>query len=230
MSESRTGSAERGYPIWELGPPRIFLAEGRIGAVSILDNRDDVERILGVERRSLWGVREESPPPVVLQMVFLSDEEWLYDQEEMLLKVREINDLVSQTPGFTGRSDTAIIPFPLEVLEGETCEALRPDEDGLVELALTWPEPLEAPDPGSVVPMVVFADGATLPCVGLRIPRLIEGLGEPVTVEDCDDVILYEWAAPDFVIVATAEHSGLVSELGFSTISLRDPALGTALN
>ncbi len=85
--------AERGWPISRAGPPRIVLAEGRIGTISIFDTRADVERILGIQRKSLWGVRDEPAPAIALRITFESDEDQLYDSEEMLLVAKEWDDV-----------------------------------------------------------------------------------------------------------------------------------------
>ncbi|MGA7615582.1 MAG: hypothetical protein WBX15_10435 [Thermoanaerobaculia bacterium] len=214
------GSAERGWPIERLGAPEIFLSEGRIGALSIHDTRADVERILGVTRRSLWGVRREPKPPVTLQLVFFSDEECLYDRDEMLMKVEEINLLTADAFESAGCRTHESIPIEplLEEMEMEECPA--PEEDHLIDLALDWTDVDGATAEGAV-PSLVLPDGSRLSCASLQVSQLVDALGEPSFVDGDEEVMFYEWWGPDFLIVASADGGGPISNLGFSRASLR---------
>jgi hypothetical protein len=228
MPEPLTGHAHRGWPSSRLGPRHIVLAEGRIGLITILDTRSDVERILGVERRSLWGVRAEPAPPVALRMVFESDEELLYDSEELLLHANELGHLW-EDGNVKEEIERSLAEEKQRSMNSDGFEpttdevALHAEEDGIVDLLLDWTDAPagRSPDSEDPIPIVVFPDGRSMSCSNLRLEHLSDALGPPQVTEDMDETLLCEWPLEDFFIAALAESSGRIVELGFSSISIR---------
>jgi hypothetical protein len=227
------GSAERGWPIGRLGPRIISLAEGRVGALSIHQTRADVERTLGVRRRDLLGVSPAPAPRVALRIVFESDEDSLYDSEEMMLHAEELAELWGRERGRREPRVDHIVAAGL-VSEAENRRAggtepttdeiaLAPEDDGIVDLLLDWSnagDPDAGADEGSI-PQVRFPDGRITSGAWLSLDELARGLGAPPRiVEEFDDLRLCEWPREGFLVIATVAESGLIIELGFSQASL----------
>jgi hypothetical protein len=227
-SDSLTGSAHRGWPMARLGPRRILLEEGRIGPISIFDTRADVERILGVERKSLLWVSRDPAPPVVLRIGFESDEDDLYDAEEMILHAKELDALwadVEATPveetvthiveqGLAEEQRRSDLSGDLEPTTNEV--ALRPEEDGIVDLSMDWSDVPAGCEHDDAVPEVILPGGRIVHGCALRLEDLTEVLGPASTSEEMDDGLLCEWPGDDYLITATISNSGRVLELGFS--------------
>lgn len=213
-----------------LDPARIVVAEGRIGVLSIFDSRAEVERILGVERKSLWGARAEPAPAILLTITFESDEEVLYDSEEMLLHATELDDLWREDFGGSEESVEEGVRSRLELEEQRSMSAedsapttdeiaLRPEEDWIVDLALDWTR--RAPGLQDLEsPVVVFPDGSSASCADLRLEQMVDVLGPPPVAEDLGEFVLCEWPLDGFLVSADVKESGKVCGVGFSRLSI----------
>lgn len=203
MRETPTRFAERGWPLASAGPSRIVLAEGRIGAISIFDTRAGVERILGVERKSLWGMRDESPSAVALRISFESDQKQLYDSEEMLLAAREWDEVLRLDHDPREEPVEAEVMRRLDVEQRRIAAddeadpltdeiAIAPEADAIIDLELDWGESAAIPgvEPDAPDPVVVFPEGMTVRCAELRVHQLNEVLGAPPVAEEFDEDLL----------------------------------------